>query len=62
MVVSKIWMTYIFWYLQKSVNKFLVSLPGIDLVLSGSVENLGDLHILVFTKISQQVFSVVVRD
>ena len=31
-------------------------LSGTDLVLGGSVENLGDLHILVYTKNSQQVF------
>ena len=37
-------------------------LLGTDLVLGGSVENLGDLHILVFTKISQQVFDVVAGD
>ena len=62
MAVSKIWVTYIFWSLQKLVNKFLTPLPGIDLVLGGSVENLGDLHILVFTKISQQVFGAVSGD
>ena len=37
-------------------------LSGIDLVLGGSVENLGDLHILVYTKISQQVFGTIVGD
>ena len=46
-------MIFILWYVQKLVNKFLVSLPRIDLFLGGSVENLGDLHILVCTKISQ---------
>ena len=34
----------------------MTPLQGTDLVLGGSVENLGDLHILVYTKISQQVF------
>ena len=29
---------------------------GTDLVLGGSVENLGDLHILIYTKISQTSF------
>ena len=35
----------IFW----SLKKFLALLPGINLVPSSSVENLGDLHILVLT-------------
>ena len=55
-------MIFIFWYVKKSINKFLALLPGTHLVLGGSVENLGDLHILVYTKISQQVFGTVARD
>ena len=56
-------MTFIFWSLQKSVNKFLASFQGTDhLVLGGNVENLGDLNILVFTKIGQQVFGAVAED
>ena len=50
-------MTYIFWSLQKSFNKFLASLPGTNLVFGGSVENFYDLHILVFAKISQQDYT-----
>ena len=49
-------------YSISKVNKFLALLPGIDLVLGGNVENLGDLHILVYTKISQQVFDAISRD
>ena len=41
---------------KKPVNKLLVLLLGTDLVLGGSVENWGDLHILVCTKISQTSF------
>ena len=48
-------MTFIFCSIQKQVNKFLASLSGTNLVLGGNVENLGDLHILVYTKISQQM-------
>ena len=62
MAVLRIWVIFIFWYVQKSVNKFLAPLPRTGLVLGGSVENLGDLHILVCTKINQQVFGAVAGD
>ena len=34
-------------------------LSGIGLVLGGSVKDLGDLHIFVYTKISQQAYELV---
>ena len=50
------------YFYQKSLNKFLAPLPRTDLVLGGSVENLGDLNILGYTKINQEVFGVVAGD
>ena len=53
----------IFHIFSQLVNKFLAPLSGTDLVLGGSVENLGDLQFFgLFIKISQHMGSIRLRN